>query len=60
MCVCVCVRACVRARARARVYVCVCLMRIGIMYLVFTRMPGEGTVGDSDFCCCVRMTSFVR
>ena len=35
-------------------------MGMGIMYLVFTRMPGEGTVGDSGFCCCVRVTSFMR
>ena len=26
---------------------------VEIMYLVFTRMPGRVTVGDSGLCCCV-------
>ena len=28
------------------------------MYLVFTRMPGESSVGDSGLCCCTRVTYF--
>ena len=31
---------------------------VELMYLVFTRMPGEDTVGDSSLCCCVCVTSF--
>ena len=30
------------------------------MYLVFTRMPGDTTVGDSGLCCCVHLASFER
>ena len=27
--------------------------KVGFMYLVFTRMPGRVTVGESGLCCCV-------